>query len=384
MSTIPAPAERGNRETGDAASPLLSQPARLCMWALLLIGLLTRLAPLADIDGRLCWQWMSEDGYLMQTIARNVALGLGMSTAEGTIPTNGVQPLATFAFAGLHLLAGGSKLAGVAWVTLMSTLVAAVAGYVVYAVAARVLGPLPHGRELAIVAALLWFASPRIVGHTMNGLETGVYFLAIGCTLAYYLAATADADRPFLWMQRVALGVLLGLSFLARNDAVFFIAGLLSSHVLVGGVGAGGGWRHRIVDAIVAGLISFVVATPWLVNNYMLFGTIVPISGIAQSHSTALGANLLRLPAILFEATTSSSGLSASRFRNASKANPWSRSRRSRSSSPRSPGSGASSPGSPSAPGASWSRASSFSAACRCTTVSSSARRTSSAATPRR
>ena len=52
---------------------------------------------------------MSEDGYLMQTVARNMAIGLGMSTAEGTIPTNGVQPLATFAYAGLHALAGGSN-----------------------------------------------------------------------------------------------------------------------------------------------------------------------------------------------------------------------------------------------------------------------------------
>jgi hypothetical protein len=66
-----------------------------------------RLSPLFDPAGRLFWQFMSEDGYLMQTVARNMAIGLGMSTADGTMPTNGVQPLATFLFAALHALAGG-------------------------------------------------------------------------------------------------------------------------------------------------------------------------------------------------------------------------------------------------------------------------------------
>ena len=40
-------------------------------------------------------QWPTEDGYLMLTIARNMALGNGMSTADGELPTNGTQPLAT-------------------------------------------------------------------------------------------------------------------------------------------------------------------------------------------------------------------------------------------------------------------------------------------------
>jgi hypothetical protein len=46
----------------------------------------------------------------MLTIARNIAEGHGMSTANGTIPTNGTQPLVTFILAGIFYLAGGDKI----------------------------------------------------------------------------------------------------------------------------------------------------------------------------------------------------------------------------------------------------------------------------------
>ena len=57
--------------------------------ALLAIGFISRVLPLLDQDGRVIRQFPTEDGYLMLTIARNMALGHGMSTAGGTIPTNG-------------------------------------------------------------------------------------------------------------------------------------------------------------------------------------------------------------------------------------------------------------------------------------------------------
>jgi hypothetical protein len=42
---------------------------RICLWLLLATGLLARLSPLLDIERRLYWLFLSEDGYLMQTIA---------------------------------------------------------------------------------------------------------------------------------------------------------------------------------------------------------------------------------------------------------------------------------------------------------------------------
>ena len=84
-------------------------------WLLLLfaVGVVSRVLPLFDFDGRLLQQFPTEDGYLMLTVARNMAIDLGMSTSDGTIPTNGVQPFTTFVWALGYWLTGGSKVAGV-------------------------------------------------------------------------------------------------------------------------------------------------------------------------------------------------------------------------------------------------------------------------------
>ena len=268
---------------------------------LFVAGLVERLLPFSDLTNRLFWLYMSEDGYLMQTVARNMALGFGMSTADGTIPTNGVQPLATFAYAGLHALAGGSKQLGIAYVTVFSVAVSVLGAWLCWRLGRAVLRGLPHAEPVAWIAAALWFASPLIVKHTMNGLETGVYYAAIAGVLAYYFSLNSDPNQALTGRQRVVLGLLLGVAFLARNDAVFLIAALLIAHAFAGDAGVGGGFRRRAVDAIVAGGLSFVVALPWLVHNKLRFGSIVPISGKAESHAAAFGANLSIIPANLLE-----------------------------------------------------------------------------------
>lgn len=275
---------------------------KVCVGILVLIGVLARLSPVLDIDGRLFWQFMTEDGYLMQTVARNMAIGLGMSTAEGTIPTNGVQPLATYLFAGLHFLAQGDKTLGIVLVTLVSTLIALAGAWLLACVGRRVLAELPHGKEIAWLAAALWFTAPLMTRHSMNGLETGLYHAALLLAMHYYLARFCGGEQPG-WGSRVWLGVLLGLAFLARNDAVFFIAALLFAHLVLPVARSGESMGRRLVDALVAGSISVSVASPWLIHNYLGFGSIVPISGTAQSHAAELGLNLPWLGAHLFENT---------------------------------------------------------------------------------
>lgn len=270
--------------------------------AILAVGLLTRLSPLLDVEGRLFWQFMTEDGYLMQTVARNMAIGLGMSVSEGTMPTNGVQPLATFLFAGLHWLAGGERYASIALVTLASATIAAGGAYFLSRLASALLVEVKGGEILARIIAAVWFTGSLTTAHSMNGLETGLYALVLLATLLFYverLGGTGDAPR---FGASIALGLLLGVTFLARNDAVFFIASLLLAHLCVGDLA-----RHRVqnrfMECLVAGSLSVVVALPWLVNNYRLFGSLVPISGISQSFAAAFGENLLLVPANLVEAS---------------------------------------------------------------------------------
>jgi hypothetical protein len=295
--------ERATTQAKDRSLWAGSRWVRVCLWLLLTTGIAARLSPLLDVEGRLYWLFLSEDGYLMQTIARNIAMGLGMSTANGAMPTNGVQPLATFIYAGLHALAGGSKLVAIGYVTVLATAVSLAAAWFLWRLAQSVLRDLPFARDTALLASALWFASPFIVNHSMNGLETGMYHLAIIATLVYYFSIDPAGAPAMTGRQRAGLGLLLGIAFLVRNDAVFFIGAVLAAHTFVGGPSAGGGLSRRAGDAVVAGGLSLVVASPWLIYNKLNFGSVVPISGSAQSHSAAFGANLGMIPANLLEAS---------------------------------------------------------------------------------
>jgi len=86
---------------------------------LLACGLVARIAPLFNQDDRPARQFPTEDAYLMLTIARNMAIGNGMSTAAGTIPTNGTQPAITFLWALGYRLMNGDKMLGVAVVQVL-------------------------------------------------------------------------------------------------------------------------------------------------------------------------------------------------------------------------------------------------------------------------
>jgi hypothetical protein len=283
------------------ASVLAGRGIQGASLALAFVGVLVRLAPLADPSERLLWQYLTEDGYLMQAIARNMAIGRGMTTADGTIPTNGVQPLATFLFAAMHWLSGGDKTLGIALVTLVSALFSVGGALALRGLLGRALRPLPQAVPLASLIAALWFAAPHLVPISMNGLETSCYHLALLLAAGYYLRFAEAPEAVVTWRQRGVLGLLLGVAFLARNDAIFFIAALLLVHLFHGAEGRHGGPARRWVDGLVAGALSVVVASPWLVYNHRLFGSIVPVSGTAQSHSAAFADNLGFLPGKLFE-----------------------------------------------------------------------------------
>ena len=93
-------------------------------------------------------------------------------------------------------------------------------------------------------------------------------------------------------------GILLGLLFLARNDCIFLIASLLLTHLYRG-------WRRReaqraFMQCLVAGSLSIVVASPWLIFNVTKFGHLVPVSGRAESYGIPFGSNLpYSFPALL-------------------------------------------------------------------------------------
>ncbi len=288
-----------------SATATASGPKRLLdvtSYTLFGIGLLSRLLPLFDQGGRVLRQFPTEDGYLMLTIARNLALGRGMSTAEGLIPTNGTQPLFNLVEASCFWLVGGERWLGVLLVQLVSVVISVGAAWLLARIARDAIDVTrPLRDSLARFAAALWFSSSVIVPHSMNCLETGLYLaLGIASVLVWY-RFTRDEPSARSWPRCLGLGGLLGLTFLARIDAVFLILALTSWHLLGAYGSEAQQWLRRLKESTLMGLTSVVVGSPWLIYNQLNFGSIMPISGTAQSHAATFGSNWRTVPFKVFE-----------------------------------------------------------------------------------
>jgi hypothetical protein len=306
------PAEAGRLATPSRDIPVSRAPdvqverapsalaIRVIAGCLVAIGLCARVAPLLDPAGRGLRQFPTEDGYLMLTVARNMALGLGMSTAGGELPTNGVQPLATFLYAAGFGVVGGDRVAGVLIAQWLQLAIACAAGLLLWRTGRRLLGSLPGAGSIALLAAALWFAAPNTVRNSLNCLETGAYALALIGFCLYALRRLPPGESWPLGACAGA-GAWIALAFWVRNDAVLLAAAFCAHRLIAGWRGAGIDLRRALVETGAIGSTAAVLALPWVVHNWLRFGYAMPISGVAESAGSHLGENLPYLPAAVAE-----------------------------------------------------------------------------------
>lgn len=261
------------------------------------IGLVARLAPLTNVGGRILRQFPTEDGYLMLTIARNLAIGNGMTVSDGTIATNGTQPLATLIWSVVFWIFGGSRTPSVLVIQMLQVGFAMGTAYALHKLCLRVVKDERNARLAGWLAPALWFASPVVLPHTMNCLETGLYTLLLTSALYGF-----SVDRSKWSLGRFALfGVMLGFTFLARMDASFFIGALCLIHLFV--VQGDGSFGKRLSQTVLMGAISVVVASPWLIYNVTQFDHLIPISGQSEALGAGFGENARLAVTVLFEYT---------------------------------------------------------------------------------
>jgi hypothetical protein len=257
-------------------------------------GVIVRLAPLRSEESML--QSISEDGYLMMTVARNIALGLGMTTSNGTIPTNGVQPLSTFLWSGVYWLVAGDKVQGVLGIILIQFVIATLAAVLLWQIGIRVLSSNPAKYYIVALAVAMWYANPLVtLNHTKNGLETGLYVLAVLGIVLLVITLT----RKWSLRDTVLMGFLLGITFWIRNDAAFLILAVCLTQLFLGSWQRQELWQ-RFFQVNVMGTTTVLIALPWLIYNKVNFGAIMPISGQAES-LISFGEGLPLLPSVLIE-----------------------------------------------------------------------------------
>ncbi|MEN8184121.1 MAG: hypothetical protein ABFS46_16465, partial [Myxococcota bacterium] len=106
-------------------------------------------------------------------------------------------------------------------------------------------------------------------------------------------------DDRSSWRQMAGFGLLLGVVFWVRYDAIFLIAADAAVTVGMGGPRTRSRILGRAARMGVACAAAFLVALPWLLYNWFEFGSIVPISGRAESLAADFGGNLSRIPVLL-------------------------------------------------------------------------------------
>lgn len=214
---------------------------------------------------------LGEDGFYMLKVGWNLALGRGLSY-NGTTPTTGIQPLATFvygAIAWVVRLMGGGEWAYLRAVIALSAIGVAGFALLMGRLAARLAPPASADRAAALATVLIAcdFAIFRLFTY---GLETGLY-LAL---LAVCVLVSLDIRPGRITAREVSLGVLAGLTFWARIDF-----GVLFGIVLVATLI---GRRVTLRQAMAIGGAAFVVGVPWLLWVHHVTGVWLPSSGGAQ------------------------------------------------------------------------------------------------------
>ena len=244
--------------------------------------------------------FITEDGYLMLTVARNMAIGHGLSVSDGTIPTNGVQPLATFLFSFIYLVCGGDKVSSLVGIILLSTVFSIAGLFAVRAFARAALQDQDPNPLWPWLVAALWYTGPLLLLHTMNGLETGLYTLTVVASLVWFGHLITLGPRATL-RDQLLLGALCGITFLARNDGVFLSIAIYGAWAIHSIFVVRRGVISTAIRLLPAAIVTLLIAAPWLANNKINFGSIVPISGAAQSIGSHFGQNASLVPVKLFE-----------------------------------------------------------------------------------
>ena len=162
----------------------------------------------------------------------------------------------------------------------------------------------------ALVPVLAWrLAADVAVERGLSTERARTLALGTGLTCAVYLplvlhAALPDSTMPFaalalsacLLMTRIvreprgarwsdwrvwALGILLGLTALTRNEAIW----LALTWVIIAGAATALAGRERVRLILVAGIGALLVFAPWAIRDWQVFGSPLPGQAIANAFS---------------------------------------------------------------------------------------------------
>ena len=229
-------------------------------------GLAFRLHAIVLPTETLTSRYLADDYFYYLNVAYHLAHGRGSSFDGGLTVTNGYQPLFLWLLAALFSL-GLTKAAAIhAGLAIQAAAAAAASGLAYLVLAAR--GAAWGGAAIAILLSMnLFFVLPSLTGFEMA------------------LALAAILLAVWVWQRNHSpfiIGLCCGLAVLARIDSLALALTFVVYLTINGAANGPGMSRVRPAVIFLAGVVS--VAGPWLLWNWIVFGSPMPDSGVMKAH----------------------------------------------------------------------------------------------------
>ena len=228
----------------------------------LAVGLGVRFALIAA-DSDTLVRVIPDDAFYYFKTAQHIVAGQG-STFDGVHAANGYHPLWLLLL--LPAANASDPLVLARSALLLGCLLSVLSTLILWKSMQRV-NPVSW---LPLPIAGLYFLAPRVIAASLNGLETSLATALFAAAFYVTIVMTYSSIK-----YDVSLGVLLGLLFLARTDTVFYAAAFW----LIAVVRAARPARLRR-GLLVLGVAGVTIA-PWLIWNWITFGSPLQVSGFA-------------------------------------------------------------------------------------------------------
>lgn len=206
-----------------------------------------------------------------------VALDYAQPDEQYTVPMTGHQPLYPLLLSLLFRVRGG----GDASIAMFNGLMFLLTGWLVYAITRGL-----WDKPVAVLATITYFVSIETISTALKGTGASLAGLlvaiAVWAALRHRAAAQrmvtkenedAPGARPSIaWL--VIVGVSFGLAYLSDSTAALLVIPIA---VLAAVPGAG-----RLRQALVVVVVAALVVSPWLIRNWRVTGTPVPVIAAYQ------------------------------------------------------------------------------------------------------
>ena len=225
-----------------------------------------------------------DDSFYYPIIARNIARGLGSTYDGGITLTNGYHPLWAWLHVPLAWLSGKTlSLTYLHLSNILMVVTTVLAIFIWWRVIRRVFEDQIAPAVFVLLLGSYWWS----ISYFYGGLETPLVVLFMGASMLQ--AQRIVNSESLSLLDAIFLGALMGATFLARLDSVFYLS-ILSLALLIYYV------RQRAYKPLLAIPGTVLILTiPYLLWNLIRFGNLIPVSGLKKTVGLNLADGLVKM-----------------------------------------------------------------------------------------